>query len=143
MGRETLLLWLVILIACAEKEGKKIGKSVRREMVQIQILCLPSPKLQVVHFHMPQIRPPNCPSQLLHMCPHKLNVALRLLTPVAGSLPATQPCGTTFHCSHPPTPVYVFLIRFILFIFCFIHLMVIFKGLLPHSPLLHRDHPHC
>src|SRR6266702_2043215 len=92
---------------------------------------------------MPQIRPPpNCPSQLL-CSPHKLNVALRLLTSVAGSLTATQPHGTTFHCSYLPTSVYVFLIRFILFILCFILLMVIFEGLLPHLPLLHGDHPHC
>ncbi len=35
VGRETLLLWLVILIAFAGKEGKEIGKSVRGEMVQI------------------------------------------------------------------------------------------------------------
>ncbi len=40
-GRETVLLWLVVLVACAGKEGKKIGKSVRGEMVQIRILCLP------------------------------------------------------------------------------------------------------
>jgi len=33
VGRETLLSWLVILVACAGKEGKKIGKSVRGEMV--------------------------------------------------------------------------------------------------------------
>src|SRR6266702_7640745 len=59
--------------------------------------------------------PPDCPSQLLRMCPHKLNVALRLLTPVAGSLTATQPRGTTFHRSRPPTSAYVFLIRFVLF----------------------------
>ncbi len=32
-GRETLLLWPVILIVCAGKEAKKIGKSVRGEMV--------------------------------------------------------------------------------------------------------------
>ena len=32
-GRETLLSWLVVLVACAGKEGKKIGKSVRGEMV--------------------------------------------------------------------------------------------------------------
>src|SRR6266702_1956561 len=93
---------------------------------------------------MPQIRPPpDCPSQLLCMCPHKLNMALRLLTPVTGSLTATQPHGTTFHCSHLPTLAYVFLIRFILFILCFILLTVIFEGLLPHLPPLHGDHPHC
>ncbi len=40
-GRETVLSWPVILIECAGKEGKKIGKSVRGEMVQIRILCLP------------------------------------------------------------------------------------------------------
>src|SRR6266702_4474168 len=89
-GRETLLSWPVVLVACAGKEGKKIGKSVRGEMVRIRILCSPSPQLRVAHFHTPQIRPPpDCPSQLLRMCPHKLNVAL--LTPVAGSLTATQP----------------------------------------------------
>jgi len=32
-GRETVLSWLVVLIVCAGKEGKKIGKSVRGEMV--------------------------------------------------------------------------------------------------------------
>ena len=57
-------------------------------------------------------------------------MALRLLTPVTGSLTATQPCGTTFHHSCPLTSAYVFLIRFILFILHFILLMVIFKGLL-------------
>jgi len=35
VGRETLLLWPVVLIVFARKEGKKIGKSVRGEMVQI------------------------------------------------------------------------------------------------------------
>ncbi len=45
VGRETLLLWPVILVACAGKEGKKIGKLVRGEMVQIRILYSPSAKL--------------------------------------------------------------------------------------------------
>src|SRR6266702_1365217 len=77
------------------------------------------------------------------MCLHKFNMALRLLTPVTGSLTATQPRGPTFHHSCPLTSVYVFLIRFVLFILCFILLTVIFEGLLPHLLLLHRDHPHC
>ncbi len=44
-GRETLLSWPVILVVCAGKEGKKIGKSVRGEMFRIQILCSPNPQL--------------------------------------------------------------------------------------------------
>jgi len=40
-GRETLLLWLVILVACAEKEGKKIGKSVRGKWFKFKYSVCP------------------------------------------------------------------------------------------------------
>ncbi len=40
VGRETLLSWPVVLVAYAGKEDKKIGKSVRGEMVRIRILLL-------------------------------------------------------------------------------------------------------
>src|SRR6266702_5728725 len=56
-GRETVLSWPVVLVACAGKEGKKI-----REVSQggngSNSNTLFAPKLQVAHFHMPQIRRP-------------------------------------------------------------------------------------
>ncbi len=103
-----------------ERRTKKIGKSVRGEMVRIQIPSVrpvPSCKWHTFTRHRLGLRPIVQVGCYACSCTAQIERGSQATNTSRRLSHCQQPCGTIFHRSRLPTSAYVFLIRFVLFFF--------------------------